>query len=33
MNFIANPSPGQFQANKTTHVLANPVADAGVIHA
>ncbi|KFY19011.1 hypothetical protein V493_08197 [Pseudogymnoascus sp. VKM F-4281 (FW-2241)] len=33
VGFISNVGPGQFRANRTTFVLANPLADAGVIHA
>ncbi len=33
MSFMANVGPNEFQANKTTYVLANPMADAGIYHA
>ncbi|KAL5347912.1 hypothetical protein ACLOAV_007323 [Pseudogymnoascus australis] len=33
VGFITNVDPGQFQANKSTHVLADPLADAGLLHA
>ncbi|OBT64987.1 hypothetical protein VE03_05648 [Pseudogymnoascus sp. 23342-1-I1] len=33
VGFITNVDPGQFQANKSTHVLADPLADAGLTHA
>jgi hypothetical protein len=33
MGYITNPTPNHYGANKLTHVLASPVARAGVTHA